>query len=245
MFNIFFLQKITPPYWTPALEEFLILFKEGFLDVTLQHGWEFTHHFSEQNSYFLRKNERMSDSLNKMSDLLIFGEWHKQIAYDRSFLGATWEICSQSLFCHEWPEHEQLAHIALSKRGNERISSFFITIFLSTKLFWLYSNFFEWIGGIAHFLWGKERPERISEFQSEFGFPWKLPLSSTARWRSTTWMLLPWPQSFLSLWTVSHWWRSRSRNQIIQKVCFLLVITVGKLSSVSFGYCTVCTVNKM
>ena len=142
MFNIFFLQKITPPYWTPALEEFPILLKEGFLDVTLQHGWEFTHHFSEQNSHFLRKNERMSDSLNKMSDLLIFGEWHKQIAYDRSFLGATWEICSQSLFCHEWPE--QLAHIALSKRGNERISSFFYYNFFKYKIFLTLFKFF-WV----------------------------------------------------------------------------------------------------
>ena len=180
-----------------------------------------------------------------------------------------WVICSflvsdmskSLMIAHFWEQPERFAHsryfvmsdLSMSnsltslfqKEGMSESLVFFITIFLSTKFFWLYSNFFEWIGGIAHFLWGKERPERISEFQSDFGFPWKLPLSSTARWRSTTWMLLPWPQSFLSLWTVSHWWRSRSRNQIIQKVCFLLVITVGKLSSVSFGYCSVCTVNKM
>ena len=37
-------------------------------------GWEFTHLISEQIARFLPKNERMSDSLKKMSNSLIFGE---------------------------------------------------------------------------------------------------------------------------------------------------------------------------
>ena len=34
-------------------------------------GWEFAHRFSERIARFLRKNERMSDSLKKTSNLLI------------------------------------------------------------------------------------------------------------------------------------------------------------------------------
>ena len=49
-------------------------------------GWEFAHRFSEQIAHFLRKNERMSDSLKKISNLLIFGEQHEQFAHGRSFL---------------------------------------------------------------------------------------------------------------------------------------------------------------
>ena len=38
----------------------------GFLQ-----GWEFAHLISERITHFLSKNERMSDSLKKMSDSLI------------------------------------------------------------------------------------------------------------------------------------------------------------------------------
>ena len=34
-------------------------------------GWEFANQFSERNTRFLQKNERMSDSLKKTSDSLI------------------------------------------------------------------------------------------------------------------------------------------------------------------------------
>ena len=37
----------------------------------LLQGWEFAHRFSERIARFLPKNERMSDSLKKMSDSLI------------------------------------------------------------------------------------------------------------------------------------------------------------------------------
>ena len=39
--------------------------------MTAMQGWEFAHRFFEQITRFLPKNERMSDSLNKMSDSLI------------------------------------------------------------------------------------------------------------------------------------------------------------------------------
>ena len=61
-------------------------------------GWEFARLFTERIARFLPKNEQMSDSLNKTSDLftsLIFGE-----------------------------QPEQFAHIAHQKRGNELIAHF-------------------------------------------------------------------------------------------------------------------------
>ena len=48
-------------------------------------GWEFAHLISERIAHFLSKNERMSDSLKKMSDSLIFGEQPERFAHDRSF----------------------------------------------------------------------------------------------------------------------------------------------------------------
>ena len=39
--------------------------------ITFSQGWEFAYWFSVQISRFLRKNERMSDSLKKTSDLHI------------------------------------------------------------------------------------------------------------------------------------------------------------------------------
>ena len=48
-------------------------------------GWEFAHLISERIARFLSKNERMSDSLKKMSDSLIFGERPERFAHDRSF----------------------------------------------------------------------------------------------------------------------------------------------------------------
>ena len=48
---------------------------------TIIQGWEFTQLISKQIARFLPKNERMSDSLKKMSDSLI-----------RSFWWATWAI---------------------------------------------------------------------------------------------------------------------------------------------------------
>ena len=65
-------------------------------------GWEFAHLISERIARFLSKNERMSDSLKKMSDslirsflvsemsdsltLLISSERFEQIAHGHSFL---------------------------------------------------------------------------------------------------------------------------------------------------------------
>ena len=51
-------------------------------------NWEFAHRFSVRIACFLRKNERMSDSLKKneqFAHLLIFGERPEQIAHGRSF----------------------------------------------------------------------------------------------------------------------------------------------------------------
>ena len=48
-------------------------------------GWEFAHRISERITRFLPKNERMRDSLKKMSDSLIFGEQPEQFAHDCSF----------------------------------------------------------------------------------------------------------------------------------------------------------------
>ena len=48
-------------------------------------GWEFAHRISERITRFLPKNERMRDSLKKMSDSLIFGEQPERFAHDCSF----------------------------------------------------------------------------------------------------------------------------------------------------------------
>ena len=52
----------------------------------LGQGWEFAHLFSERIARFLSKSEQMSDSLKKVSNLLIFGERPERFAHDRSFL---------------------------------------------------------------------------------------------------------------------------------------------------------------
>ena len=48
-------------------------------------GWEFAHQILEQIACFLPKNEQMSDSLKKTSNLHIFGEPPEGFAHDRSF----------------------------------------------------------------------------------------------------------------------------------------------------------------
>ena len=60
-------------------------------------GWEFAHSISKRIARFLSKNERMSDSLKKMSDSLIC-----------SFLVSEMRDLLTSLTSSEWPE--QLAH---------------------------------------------------------------------------------------------------------------------------------------
>ena len=52
----------------------------------LGQGWEFSHRCSEQIARFLRKNERMSNSLKITSDSLIFGERPERIAHGRLFI---------------------------------------------------------------------------------------------------------------------------------------------------------------
>ena len=73
-------------------------------------GWEFAHRFSERIARFLPKNEQMSDSLQKMSDSLIFGEQPELFAHGRDLLTL--------LIFAERPE--RFAHIAHQKRGNEQ-----------------------------------------------------------------------------------------------------------------------------
>ena len=74
----------------------------GFIFVQFWQGWEFAHLISERISRFLSKNERMSNSLRKMSDslirsflvsemsnsltLLISSERPDRLAHGRSFL---------------------------------------------------------------------------------------------------------------------------------------------------------------
>ena len=45
--------------------------RAGWGEVEWRQGWEITHLISEQIASFLSKNERMSNSIKKMSDLLI------------------------------------------------------------------------------------------------------------------------------------------------------------------------------
>ncbi len=91
----------------------------------IKQGWEFAHRFSERIARFLRKNERMSDSLKKTSDSLI-----------RSFLVSDLSNSLTSLIFGEQPERfahllifgeqpERFANIAHPKRGNEQIAHFF------------------------------------------------------------------------------------------------------------------------
>ena len=75
-------------------------------------GWEFAHRFSERITRFLRKNERMSNSLKKTeqcahfwwatwanrSGLLIYGEQPERFANIAHLRWATWAICSHRSF---------------------------------------------------------------------------------------------------------------------------------------------------
>ena len=88
-------------------------------------GWEFAHRFSEQIARFLPKNERMSDSLKKISDSLISSFLVSDLSESlmvAHFWWATWVICSRSLICGERPERFTL--IAHQKRRNERFAHF-------------------------------------------------------------------------------------------------------------------------
>ena len=76
-------------------------------------GWEFAHRFSKRIACFLPKNEKMSDSLKKMSDSLIRSFLVSALSDSLTiahFLWATWANRSWSLIFGEWPE--RFAHIA-------------------------------------------------------------------------------------------------------------------------------------
>ena len=98
-------------------------------------GWDFIHRVFEQIARFLWAKEQKSDSLVKKSKLLLSLFCHErpeQIAHSRSFVkrdgskslmvalsfGATWAICSRSLFEKERLSKEQQEQRALwQKRG--------------------------------------------------------------------------------------------------------------------------------
>ena len=98
-------------------------------------GWEFAHRFSERIARFLRKNERMSDSLKKTSNSLIssflVSDLSKSLMVAHIWW-ATWANCSflvsdlsdslTSLIFGEQPK--RFAHIAYQNWGNERIAHF-------------------------------------------------------------------------------------------------------------------------
>ena len=73
-------------------------------------GWEFAHKFSEGIARFLQKNERMSNSRKKMSDLsdsltlLMFGKRPEQIAHSCSFFVSDLSDLLTSLILGERPE---------------------------------------------------------------------------------------------------------------------------------------------
>ena len=76
-------------------------------------GWEFAHRFSELVALFFAKNERMSYSLKKTSNLLtslIFGEGPERFAHGHPFLVSDLSDSLTSLIFGEQPE--QFAHIA-------------------------------------------------------------------------------------------------------------------------------------
>ena len=97
----------------------------------------------ESLGFFLRKNERMSDSLKKMSDLLIrsflvsemsnlltlliSSEQPEQIAHGRSFFVSNLRDLLTSLIFGE--RLERFAHIAHQKRGNEQITHFYKNLY--------------------------------------------------------------------------------------------------------------------
>ena len=66
-------------------------------------GWEFANQFSERNTCFLQKNERMSDSLKKnerFAHSLIFGEQHERVAHGLSFLVS--DLSESLMVAHFW-----------------------------------------------------------------------------------------------------------------------------------------------
>ena len=63
-------------------------------------GWEFAHRISERITRFLPKNERMRDSLKKMSDSLIFGEQPERFAHDCSFPVS--DVSKSLMVAHFW-----------------------------------------------------------------------------------------------------------------------------------------------
>ena len=93
-------------------------------------GWEFAHLISERINHFLSKNERMSDSLKKMSHSLIHSflvsemsdtlttlissEHPEQIAHGRSFLVSVMSDSLTSLILFE--RNERFTHIAHKKK---------------------------------------------------------------------------------------------------------------------------------
>ena len=68
-----------PDYWQKAFLDKYAFILSQVLEICTRHnfsikenqGWEFAHWFSGRIARFLPKNERMSDSLKKMSDSLI------------------------------------------------------------------------------------------------------------------------------------------------------------------------------
>ena len=83
-------------------------------------GWEFAHLISERIAAFFLKNERMRDSLNKMSDSLI-----------HSFLVSEMSDLLTSLIWFE--QNERFTHIAHQKKRKWAIRSFFRFFFLNLK----------------------------------------------------------------------------------------------------------------
>ena len=63
-------------------------------------GWEFAHSICEWIARFFAKKLRMSNSLKKMSDSLIFGELPEQFAQVRSFLVS--DLSKLLTLAHVW-----------------------------------------------------------------------------------------------------------------------------------------------
>ena len=69
---LFFFSRIfSPPLFSSYPSPFLLLPLNSSPRSRAYQAWEFAHRFSKRINHFLRKNERMSDSLKKTSDSLI------------------------------------------------------------------------------------------------------------------------------------------------------------------------------
>ena len=112
-------------------------------------GWEFTHQFSKRIARFLPKNERMSNSLKKMSDSLIRSFLVSDLSDSLTiahFLWATWGNRSFLLIFGERPERfTHIAHLwwatwAIHSHRSPKKRKWAIRSFFSVKqnyLFWI------------------------------------------------------------------------------------------------------------